>query len=112
MSATESKPDPVEAKALNEGPTFAAAPSAEPATEPQPAWKTHPDGPFAGIVAWAEGEFSRLETLINKSGGVAGVVKEVESDISDKLAPSSSSMGTSVTQPSMSPTPNLGGTKE
>jgi hypothetical protein len=33
------------------------------------AWANHPDGPFAGIVAWAEAEFAKLRSEI-----VAGTV--------------------------------------
>jgi hypothetical protein len=90
-----------------------AAAAIEPAAETMPAWKTHPEGPFAGIVAWATGEFARLEAMITKDAPkVEATIAAVETDISDKLAPTgSSTMGTSVTQPSM-PSPNMGGTKE
>jgi hypothetical protein len=88
------------------------------ADDPVPAaaakqWEGHPDGPFAGIVAWATGEFARLEAMITKDAPkVEATIAAVETDISDKLAPTgSSTMGTSVTQPSM-PSPNMGGTKE
>jgi hypothetical protein len=76
-------------------------------------WEGHPEGPFAGVVAWATGEFARLEAMITKDAPkVEATIAAVESDISDKLAPTgSSTMGTSVTQPSM-PSPNMGGTKE
>jgi hypothetical protein len=98
----------------------AAPGAAEPkADDPVPAaaakhWEGHPEGPFAGIVAWATGEFARLEAMITKDAPkVEATIAAVESDISDKLAPTgSSTMGTSVTQPSMPATPNMGGTKE
>jgi hypothetical protein len=71
-------------------------------------WEGHPEGPFAGVVAWATGEFARLEAMITKDAPkVEATIAAVESDISDKLAPSS----TTITQPSM-PSPNMGGTKE
>jgi hypothetical protein len=71
-------------------------------------WEGHPEGPFAGVVAWATGEFARLEAMITKDAPkVEATIAAVETDIADKLAPSS----TTITQPSM-PSPNMGGTKE
>lgn len=88
-----------------------ATPAAAPATPaaPPPAWATHPDGPFVGIKAWAEGEFARLEAMIKADmpKGMSGT------SVTQPSVTQPSITQPSVTQPSEAmPNPNMGGTKE
>lgn len=81
-------------------------PAAEPAAAKKP-YEGHPEGPFAGIVTWAQGEFARLEAMIK-----ADMPKAATGTSVTQPSVTQPSEVSHVTQPHMPPTPNLGGTKE
>jgi hypothetical protein len=104
MSATTSPaptttehPAPPEQHRGAPGVAHTPTPAAAAPAQQQP-WEGHPGGPFAGLKAWAEAEFAKLEAMIKagQSGSSAAAPPPPP--------PPASTMGTSITQPSMTHT--------